>query len=73
MNKRSHYELPNWLSWLKDASGWLLPILLIAFWDIAARYGWITSKILPAPSDIVNAAINLSLSAIPSPIGMSDF
>ena len=62
MSKPPHYELPIWLNWIKDASGWLLPILLIAFWDIAARYGWITSKILPAPSDIVHAAINLSLS-----------
>jgi sulfonate transport system permease protein len=48
--------------WLKNASGWLLPVVLIAFWHIAACYGWISSKILPAPLDIVHATADLILS-----------
>jgi len=62
MSQFPHYQLPKGLRWIKSSSGWLLPIFLIAFWEIAARNGWIASKILPAPLDIIHAAVNLSLS-----------
>lgn len=52
-------SLPKWLTGL---SGWLLPILLITAWAAAVEYGWLSSRILPAPMDIVRAAINLTLS-----------
>lgn len=52
-------SLPKWLSGL---SGWLLPALLIAAWVVAAENGWLSSQILPAPMDIVRAAIDLTLS-----------
>jgi sulfonate transport system permease protein len=34
---------------------WALPVLLVAAWEIAARAGWITSRILPAPSAVALA------------------
>jgi len=51
-------SIPNWLSRL---AGWLLPAALIAAWVVAAENGWLSSQILPAPMDIVRAAIDLTL------------
>jgi sulfonate transport system permease protein len=34
---------------------WILPIVLIAIWELAARQGWITQRLLPAPSDVAMA------------------
>ncbi len=34
---------------------WLLPLLLVAAWEAAARTGWLSVRILPAPSDVALA------------------
>lgn len=40
---------------------WILPITLLIAWEAAARFGLISSRILPAPSDVVLAGWRLSL------------
>jgi sulfonate transport system permease protein len=42
--------------------GWLLPAALIAIWETASRLGEIPANVLPAPSDVVAAAIRLARS-----------
>lgn len=42
--------------------GWILPAVLIAGWEIAARLGELPPTILPAPSDVVAALWKLTLS-----------
>jgi sulfonate transport system permease protein len=44
------------------AIGWIVPVLLIAMWEAAARIGSIPANVLPAPSDVVAAAIRLAKS-----------
>jgi sulfonate transport system permease protein len=39
---------------------WLLPALLLAFWQFSAMAGWMPRRILPAPSDVAVAAWHLS-------------
>ncbi|HEV8261785.1 MAG TPA: aliphatic sulfonate ABC transporter permease SsuC [Burkholderiales bacterium] len=34
---------------------WLLPFLLVAAWELAARFGYLSARVLPAPSDILVA------------------
>lgn len=41
------------------AAPWLLPIVLIALWEVACDTGWLSSRILPAPSAVVLAGWNL--------------
>ncbi|WP_407304915.1 aliphatic sulfonate ABC transporter permease SsuC [Acinetobacter sp.] len=41
---------------------WLFPIALIAIWQIASSTGLLESRILPAPSAVVGAFWNLSIS-----------
>lgn len=36
---------------------WLVPIGLLALWQIASTLGWLPSRILPAPSKVIQAAI----------------
>lgn len=36
-------------------AGWVLPIAMILVWEIAARSGWLSSRILPAPSQVAAA------------------
>jgi len=52
-------SLPRWITGL---TGWVLPVSLIILWAVATEYGWLSSQILPAPTDIVRAAINLTVS-----------
>lgn len=42
--------------------GWLLPLLLLVWWEIAAQAGWLSSRILPEPFAVLKAAWNLSAS-----------
>jgi sulfonate transport system permease protein len=37
------------------ALAWALPVVLVIAWEIAARAGWITARILPAPSAVAAA------------------
>jgi sulfonate transport system permease protein len=41
---------------------WLVPVGLIAFWQIASSLGWLSTRVLPAPVDVVKAAWNLTVS-----------
>ncbi|MBV8620660.1 MAG: aliphatic sulfonate ABC transporter permease SsuC [Curvibacter sp.] len=41
---------------------WLVPVLLIAGWQIASAQGWISTRVLPAPLDVITAAWKLTLS-----------
>jgi len=62
MKKSFNSVLSAWLNLARNSTGWLLPVVLIVFWEIAARNGWIASRILPSPTDIIRATIHLTLS-----------
>jgi sulfonate transport system permease protein len=54
--RRTGWRIPSGLI------GWLLPVALIAIWEAASRLGEIPANVLPAPSDVVAAAIRLARS-----------
>lgn len=41
---------------------WTLPVLLILLWQICAQAGWLSTRVLPAPVDVVKAFWNLAVS-----------
>ena len=41
---------------------WLLPVGLIAFWQIASSLGWLSIRVLPAPVDVAIAFWTLAVS-----------
>jgi sulfonate transport system permease protein len=41
---------------------WLVPLVLIVVWQWAASYGWISVRVLPAPSAVAEAAWTLTAS-----------
>jgi len=41
---------------------WLVPVALIALWQVASSLGWLSTRVLPAPVDVVKAAWKLTLS-----------
>ena len=41
---------------------WLVPVFLIVGWQIASVQGWISSRVLPAPLDVITAAWKLTVS-----------
>ena len=47
---------------LKQIAPWIVPILLIILWQLLVQFGWLTSRILPAPTAVIQAAINLASS-----------
>ncbi|MHC5736248.1 aliphatic sulfonate ABC transporter permease SsuC [Nostoc sp.] len=40
----------------------MLPIVLIILWQILVKSGWLSTRVLPAPSDVILAGIRLSRS-----------
>ena len=42
--------------------GWLLPLALVAWWELAAKAGWLSSRILPEPFAVLKATWDLSAS-----------
>jgi sulfonate transport system permease protein len=41
---------------------WLVPVGLIAFWQVASSLGWLSTRVLPAPVDVIKAAWTLTAS-----------
>jgi sulfonate transport system permease protein len=39
---------------------WLVPVSLIVFWQLAASSGWLSTRVLPAPVEVVKAAWTLA-------------
>lgn len=47
-------------AWLAAAARqllpWLVPVVLIVAWQTASSLGWLSTRVLPAPIDVVTAA-----------------
>lgn len=41
---------------------WLVPLLLLAVWQLSAQSGWLSTRVLPAPLDVLKASTRLALS-----------
>ncbi len=41
---------------------WLVPLALIALWQLSSSQGWLSNRVLPAPLDVANAAWTLTAS-----------
>ena len=41
---------------------WLLPILLMSAWELSARLGWLSTRVLPEPLAVLQAFVNLARS-----------
>lgn len=41
---------------------WLVPLALLAAWQLAASLGWLSTRVLPAPSEVARAAWQLAQS-----------
>lgn len=39
---------------------WLLPVVLIAVWQTSAQLGWLSTRVLPAPWDVLKAGIEIA-------------
>src|SRR3954470_4561389 len=41
---------------------WLLPLALLTVWQLASSLGWLSTRVLPAPSEVLHAASQLAQS-----------
>ena len=41
---------------------WALPVAILALWQLSAQAGWLSTRVLPAPSAVASAAADLSAS-----------
>lgn len=41
---------------------WLVPVLLVSAWQLASLFGWLSSRVLPAPLEVVTAFWTLAVS-----------
>lgn len=44
------------------AAPWAVPLLILVAWQWAAASGWLSSRVLPAPSEVLNAFVALARS-----------
>ncbi|MBD1997841.1 aliphatic sulfonate ABC transporter permease SsuC [Oculatella sp. FACHB-28] len=54
-----HRRLPKVV--IGQLTPWILPITLLILWQILVQIGWLSTKVLPAPSDVVIAGGRLAL------------
>jgi sulfonate transport system permease protein len=56
--------LHRWFAqpWAKRVVPWLVPLALLLIWQAASQFGWLSTRILPAPSAVVKSAIQLGRS-----------
>ena len=47
---------------LRQVTPWVVPMLLIILWQLLVQMGWLSTRILPAPTAVIQAAINLASS-----------
>jgi len=50
------------MGWRKALAPWVLPLALLAGWELAARIGWLSSRILPEPLAVGQAFVKLAVS-----------
>ncbi|MDY0106908.1 MAG: aliphatic sulfonate ABC transporter permease SsuC [Giesbergeria sp.] len=50
------------LGLLRRLLPWLVPVALVTLWQAASQLGWLSSRVLPAPVDVVRAAGALAVS-----------
>ncbi|WP_019012379.1 ABC transporter permease subunit [Deinococcus aquatilis] len=48
--------------WVLEGVRWLVPVLLVAFWQLASSVGWLNPRVLPAPSAVALAFWELARS-----------
>jgi sulfonate transport system permease protein len=41
---------------------WLVPVALVAVWQVASASGWLSTRVLPAPAEVLKSAWTLSAS-----------
>ncbi len=51
-----------WRTAARRLAPWAVPIVLVALWQLAAQEGWLSTRVLPAPSAVVDAAWQLAVS-----------
>jgi sulfonate transport system permease protein len=56
----THRALRGWR--LDSLTQWLMPFAVIVVWQVAVSAGWLSTRILPAPSDVIEAGVRLARS-----------
>lgn len=47
---------------LKPIAPWLVPLAVLVIWQVSAQAGWLSTRVLPAPSAVASAAWELAVS-----------
>jgi sulfonate transport system permease protein len=60
------FSAPGFTAFLQDLGRrllpWLVPVGLITLWQVASALGWLSTRVLPAPLEVIQAAWTLALS-----------
>lgn len=49
-------------SYFQQVIPWIVPIMLIVSWQFLVQVGWLSTRILPAPTGVLSAGIRLAIS-----------
>ena len=55
MSNTSHPRLERWRPWI-------VPVLIVTVWQVSAHFGWLSSRILPEPWNVLKATWTLAAS-----------
>ncbi len=53
---------PAWVAWRRRALPWALPVAIFIAWELASRFGWLSTRVLPEPWAVVKAFWTLAVS-----------
>ncbi len=60
--QRKNYRLLWQHPLIKSIVPWIVPLLLILIWQILGQIGWISTRVLPTPINVIKAAFRLAQS-----------
>ena len=49
-------------AWLRRVLPWLVPLALLAGWELSSRWGWLSTRVLPEPWAVLKAFVTLAAS-----------
>lgn len=54
--------MPSVADWRSRAAPWLLPVAILAAWQAASQFGWLSTRVLPEPWAVAKAFVALAAS-----------
>lgn len=54
------FKVPDWPAFGRQLLPWAVPVLILVLWQLSSSFGWLSTRILPAPLNVAIAGWNIA-------------